>query len=123
MQNYSYNFEDKLEDKFDNQLQNYLYNFEDKSELKNESESKFMKLDEIEEPESEINEFSNNAYADLMNLVIKHNLNNKAGNAIIKFFNKHSNLSISPLSKNIESGCKFIDKISNKLLSYHKQLI
>jgi hypothetical protein len=123
LQNYSYNFEDELEDEFDNRLQNYSYNFENESELENESESEFMKLDEIEEPESETNEFPNNAYADLMNLVIKHNLNNKAGNAIIKFFNKHSNLSISPLPKNIESGRKFIDKISNKLLSYHKQLI
>ena len=44
-----------------------------------------------------------------MELVIKHNLNNKARNAIIKFFNKHSNLSISPLPKNIEAGQKYMD--------------
>ncbi|RHZ82281.1 hypothetical protein Glove_110g25 [Diversispora epigaea] len=45
-------------------------------------------------PEVEnIKEFPNEAYADLMALVIENNLNNKAGNAIIKFFNKHSDLS------------------------------
>ena len=50
---------------------------------------------DIEEPsyeksnkKPEVTEFPNEAYADLMELV-KHNLNNKAGNAIIKFFNKH----------------------------------
>ncbi|RHZ45636.1 hypothetical protein Glove_668g45 [Diversispora epigaea] len=54
--------------------------------------------------DSDVEEFPNESYADLMTLVTKYNLNNKAGNAIIKFFNKHSNLSISPLPKNIETG-------------------
>ncbi|RHZ88152.1 hypothetical protein Glove_26g83 [Diversispora epigaea] len=56
--------------------------------------------------DSDVEEFPNESYADLMTLVTKYNLNNKAGNAIIKFFNKHSNLSISPLPKNIETGRK-----------------
>ncbi|RHZ90019.1 hypothetical protein Glove_9g55 [Diversispora epigaea] len=56
------------------------------------------------EREENVMEFSNEAYADLMELFIKHNLNNKTGNAIIKFFDKHSNLSTSPLPKNIEAG-------------------
>jgi len=60
--------------------------------------------EEPNEQEENVTKFPNEAYADLMELVIKHNLNNKAGNAIIKFFNKHSNLSISPLLKNIEVG-------------------
>jgi hypothetical protein len=42
-----------------------------------------------------------------MTLVTKHNLSNKAGNSIIKFFNRHSDLSQSPLPKNIETGRKF----------------
>ncbi|RHZ45893.1 hypothetical protein Glove_645g25 [Diversispora epigaea] len=65
-------------------------------------------LQNNEEPEVEnIKEFPNEAYADLMALVIENNLNNKAGNAIIKFFNKHSDLSqLSPLPKNIETGRK-----------------
>ena len=47
------------------------------------------------------NKFPNDAYADLMALVLKNNLSNTTGNEIISFFNKHSNLSISPLPKNI----------------------
>ena len=46
-----------------------------------------------------------------MTLIIQHNLNNKAGNAIIHFFNKHSNLPISPLPKNIEQGRKLMDRM------------
>ena len=46
-----------------------------------------------------------------MTLIIQHNLNNKAGNAIIRFFNKHSNLLTSPLPKNIEQGRKLMDRM------------
>src|SRR6266487_2477606 len=38
------------------------------------------------------NEFPNETYADLMTLVTDYKLSNKTGNAIIKFFNKHSNV-------------------------------
>ena len=131
LHNYSDNF-DEPEDELDNQIQNYSYNFEDEledepEELKDESEDKpkdkSMKLKNETKKESEMNNFPNDTYTDLMNLVINHNLNNKAGNAIIRFFNKYSNLSVSPLPKNIESGRKFMDKISNKLSQYHKQLM
>ncbi|RHZ87252.1 hypothetical protein Glove_38g31 [Diversispora epigaea] len=75
-------------------------------EYKNFDEILPASLQSNEEPEVEnIKEFPNEAYADLMVLVIENNLNNKAGNAIIKFFNKHSDLSqLSPLPKNIETG-------------------
>jgi hypothetical protein len=78
-----------------------------------------------EEPEVEsIREFPNEAYADLMTLVIENNLSNKAGNAIIKFFNKHSDLSQSlPLPKNIETGRKFMNKMNISQLSYSKHRI
>ncbi|RHZ86960.1 hypothetical protein Glove_41g184 [Diversispora epigaea] len=70
-----------------------------------ELEPKSLTLqDNIEESEVEIKEFPNEAYADLMNFVTKHNLSNKAGNSIIKFFNRHSDLSQSPLPKNIKTG-------------------
>ena len=59
--------------------------------------------DILEKPETHT-EFPNEAYADLMVLVTQHKLNNKAGNAVIKFFNKHSNLITSPLPKNIKKG-------------------
>ncbi|RHZ68247.1 hypothetical protein Glove_296g5 [Diversispora epigaea] len=82
-------------------------------------------LQSNEEPEVEnIKEFPNEAYADLMALVIENNLNNKAGNAIIKFFNKHSDLSqLSPLPKNIETGRKFMDKMNISQLSYSKYCV
>ncbi|RHZ81770.1 hypothetical protein Glove_117g260 [Diversispora epigaea] len=89
---------------------------------------KYENFDEIlpaslqsnEEPEVEnIKEFPNEAYADLMALVIENNLNNKAGNAIIKFFNKHSDLSqLSPLPKNIETGRKRNKEDAKQLLGY-----
>ncbi|RHZ83370.1 hypothetical protein Glove_97g50 [Diversispora epigaea] len=53
---------------------------------------------------------------------MKHNLNNKAGNVIIKFFNKHSNVSVSPLSKNIVVGRRYMDKMNSRL-SHHKHSI
>src|SRR6185436_13818420 len=78
-----------------------------------------------EEPKVEsVKEFPNEAYADLMTLVIENNLNNKAGNAIIKFFNKHLNLSkSSPLPKNIKTGQRFMEKMNISQLSYSKHCI
>jgi hypothetical protein len=77
-----------------------------------------------EEPEVEdIREFPNEAYADLMKLVVENNLTNNVGNAIIKFFNKHSNLSRSPLPKNIVTGRKFMDKMNISHLSHYKHKI
>ncbi|RHZ59857.1 hypothetical protein Glove_360g105 [Diversispora epigaea] len=82
-------------------------------------------LQSNEEPEvKNIKEFPNEAYTDLMALVIENNLNNKAGNAIIKFFNKYSDLSqLSPLPKNIETGRKFMDKMNISQLSYSKYCV
>ncbi len=67
-----------------------------------------------------LTEFPNDAYKDLMVLVTKHKLNNKAGNAIIQFFNKHSALSKSPLPKNIEKGRTFMNKMKFPNLSFNK---
>ena len=59
-----------------------------------------------------------------MTLVIENNLSNKAGNAIIKFLNKHMDPS-QPLDlpKNIEAGRKFMDKMNISQLSYAKHRI
>ena len=77
-----------------------------------------------EEPEvKDIKEFPNETYADLMKLVVENNLSNTVGNAIINFFNKHSNLSQSPLPKNITAGRKFINKMNISYLSYYKHKI
>ncbi|RIA83202.1 hypothetical protein C1645_834150 [Glomus cerebriforme] len=60
-------------------------------------------FEEFEKLESETcTEFPNDAYKDLMILVTNYKLNNRVGNDIIRFFNKHSNLTVLPLLKNIE---------------------
>lgn len=58
-----------------------------------------------------------------MILVTKHHLNNKAGNAVIKFFNKHSSLIESPLPKNIEKGRAFMNNMTFPDLTYKKTCI
>jgi len=78
----------------------------------------------LKEPEVEMNaDFPNEAYADLMALVTKHNLSNATGNAIIKFFNKHANLSTSPLPKSTEQGRKYMDKMNLPTLTFTKTSI
>src|SRR5918999_2269837 len=68
-----------------------------------------------EEFEAKANaDYPNEAYADLMTLVTKHKVSNSTGNAIIKFFNKHANLSTSPLPKSIEQGRKYVDKMRSE---------
>ncbi len=71
-------------------------------------------LEESEpETEPEINvDYPNEAYADLMTLVTKYKLTNATGNAIIKFFNKHANVSMSIFPKSIEVGRKYMDKMN-----------
>jgi hypothetical protein len=77
-----------------------------------------------EESELEMNErYPNDAYADLMTLVLKHKLSNTTSNAIIKFFNKHANLTSSPLPKSIEQGHKHMDNMNIPTLSFTKTSI
>src|SRR2546429_4614010 len=81
-----------------------IMSYEENIELEESEESEESEIfEESKESEPEAStEFPNDAYKDLMVLITKHKLNNKAGNAIIQFFNKHSSLSKSPLPKNIE---------------------
>ena len=58
-----------------------------------------------------------------MSLVTKHNLSNVSGNAIIKFFNKHANLSISSLPKSIEQRRKYMDNMNIPTLTFTKTLV
>ena len=84
------------------------------------NEDVFENILEVEsEPEVNLN-YPNEAYADLMALATKHKLSNKTGNAIIKFFNKHANLSTSPLPKSIEQGRKYMDNMNIPTLSFTK---
>src|SRR6266480_3327070 len=99
--------------------------YEENIELEESEElEEFEKNEESEEYEifkqsetEALTEFPNYAYKDLMVLVTKHKLNNKAGNGIIQFFNKYSALSKSPLPKNIKKGRTFMNKMS--FLIYH----
>jgi len=78
----------------------------------------------LEELEPEVNaNYPNQVYADLMTLVTKHNLSNVTGNAIIKFFNKHSNLSQSPLPKSIQQGRKYMDNMNLPNFQFSKTCI
>jgi hypothetical protein len=79
--------------------------------------------EEVEDRSGTYTEFPNDAYKDLMILVTKHKLNNKAGNDIIRFFNKNSNLTKSPLPKNIEKGREFMDNMKISNLEFSKVLI
>lgn len=95
-------------------------NFEDILESTEEAEI----FEESENPKSKTcTEFPNNAYKDLMILITKHKLNNKAGNEIIRFFNKHSNLAKSPLPKNIEKGRAFMNNMKFSNLEFCKVFI
>lgn len=77
-------------------------------------------FENFEELENTKSEFPNEAYKDLMLLMTKHKLTNGAGNAIIRFFNKHSNLPKSPLPKNIEKGREFMNKMNFPNLAFNK---
>jgi hypothetical protein len=100
---------------------------EESGESAKESEESGESAKEFEESakksEETYTEFPNEAYKDLMLLVTKHKLNNKTGNAIINFFNKHSTLSKSPLPKNIEKGRAFMNKMRFPNLTFKKILI
>ena len=80
--------------------------------------------DILEESESEVNvNYPNEAYGDLMALVTKHKLNNKTGNAIIKFFNKHSNLASSSLPVSIEQERKYMDNMNLPSLTFQQTCV
>ena len=69
------------------------------------------------------NKFPNEAYVDLMTLVLKNKLSNATGNQIISFFNKYLNLSISSLPKNIQQGHIFMNNMRHPDLEYYKTCV
>src|SRR5260363_446055 len=50
----------------------------------------------------------NDAYHEFMEIISKHQLSNSVGDAFIKFFNKHSNLNISPLPPTNDAARNYI---------------
>lgn len=106
-------------DQNENDVENILGEFDSEEE----PEDSDSELNE-EEFESEINvTYPSEAYGDLMSLVTKHKLSNVAGNAIIKFFNKHANLNKSPLPKSIEQGRKYMNNMNLPSLEYTKTCV
>ncbi|GET03759.1 hypothetical protein GLOIN_2v1783703 [Rhizophagus clarus] len=126
---------DKVEVDDDNDVQNMSFNSIGSaiSEMSLEDSNFENILDSSEEPEifeepknlntKTCTEFPNNAYKDLMLLVTKYKINNKGGNEIIRFFNKHSNLIESPLPKNIEQERAFMNNMKFSNLEFSKVLI
>ena len=119
---------DNLDSEVNESFDQNMSTFEDYETNQNEDifENILENSDLNEEPEIEIEmntSYLNEAYADLMTLVIKQNLNNATGNAIIKFFNKYANLSTSPLPKSIEKGREFMDKMNIPNLTYNKTCV
>ena len=118
---YSKNFEvdpnTNILDEFENTSQDYRELSDDISVSADYFED--MQNNSSDDENQEYNEFPNEAYADLMVLVTKYKLSNAAGNAIISFFNKHSNHSKSPLPKNIKQGKLFMNNMKSNL-SYKK---
>ncbi|GES73124.1 hypothetical protein GLOIN_2v1785873 [Rhizophagus clarus] len=98
----------------------------DKVEVDDDNDIQNMSFDSIRSAISEMSledKFPNDAYKDLMLLVTKYKINNKGGNEIIRFFNKHSNLTESPLPKNIEQGRAFMNNMKFSNLEFSKVLI
>ena len=54
-------------------------------------------------------DWPNDAYREFMEIISKHQLSNSVGDAFIKFFNKHSNLDVSPLPPSTKFGKEFLD--------------
>ena len=104
--------------------QSMLVSEGDRRTLSETSSNEDILGDILDEPEVKMNaDFPNEAYADLMALVAKHNLSNATGNAIIKFFNKHANLSTSPLPKSIKQGRNYVDKMNLPTLTFTKTCV
>ncbi|GET62654.1 hypothetical protein GLOIN_2v1783703 [Rhizophagus irregularis DAOM 181602=DAOM 197198] len=126
---------DKVEVDDDNNVQNMSFDSIGSaiSEMSLEDSNFENILDSSEEPEifeepknlntKTCTEFPNDAYKDLMLLVTKYKINNKGGNEIIRFFNKHLNLTESPLPKNIEQGRAFMNNMQFSNLEFSKVLI
>ncbi|KAF0546116.1 zn-finger domain-containing protein [Gigaspora margarita] len=92
-------------------LQDTLLNFKDIAEEIELSKSCDELSSSDEDNSKKYKDFPNEAYADLMALVTKFKLSNVVGNAIIKFFNKHSKLSKSPLPSNISQGKTYMNNM------------
>ncbi|KAF0558847.1 zn-finger domain-containing protein [Gigaspora margarita] len=119
MQNNLSDVENQEYDEFPNEAYAYLIVLVTKYKLISTDYFEDMQNNLSDVENQEYDEFPNEAYAYLIVLVTKYKLSNVAKNAIISFFNKHSNNSKSPLPKNIKQGKLFMNNMKSNL-SYKK---
>ena len=119
--NTSINFEVDLNANILDEFENTLHEYEDVADdiSLNEEISEDIQNNSDDDFSQKNDEFPNEAYADLMLLVTKYKLSNAARNAIISFFNKHSNHSTSPLPTHIKQGKLYMNNMKSNL-SYMK---
>ncbi|KAF0443113.1 zn-finger domain-containing protein [Gigaspora margarita] len=98
-------------DKFENTSQGFRELSDDISVNADYFEN--MRNNSSDDENQEYDKFSNKAYTDLIVLVTKYKLSNAARNAIISFFNKHSNHFKSLLPKNIKQGKLFMNNMKS----------
>ncbi|RIB06924.1 hypothetical protein C2G38_2215893 [Gigaspora rosea] len=67
---------------------------------------------EDEQPQTESIEIDPDDYDEFMEIVNRYQFSNSANDAVIKFFNKYSNLDISPLPSTTKSGKEFLDNLT-----------
>jgi hypothetical protein len=113
--NFDINSNSNILNNFENTLQDYREPSEEIS-VNAEISEDIQNYSSDDNFNQEYDNFPNEAYADLMVLVTKYKLSNTASNAIISFFNKHSNHTISPLPKNITQGKIFMNNMKSNLL-------
>ena len=69
---------------------------------------------------SQTTTFPNEVYSDYVDLLIRHNVPNSLGDAIIQLFNKHSLRKDLPLPKSASQARKFIDNLHEPNSPYQR---
>src|ERR1700752_2271633 len=75
-----------------------------KGALPNDAIHNLLHLHEVDWP--------NDAYREFMEIISRHQMSNSVGDAFIKFFNKHSNLEVSPLPPTTKLEKEFLDNLT-----------
>src|SRR2546429_8697356 len=68
----------------------------------------------------QITTFSNEVYSDYVDLLIRFNVPNSLGDAIIQLFNKHSLRNDLPLPKSASQARKYIDNLHEPNSAYQR---
>ena len=83
-------------------------------------------IDLIQGPQqtvSEQNDYPNEAYKGFVKIIEKHGLSNKAGDAIIRWFNKEAFRMDNPLPKSSQSAREYMLQFKTPNMNFQKELI